>query len=136
MPLLWACSPEDDDKTKVIFSSFNKGSFSVRIFELKVDSTFRYYRNVHGNTTDVNGYWTMEKDTFNLYHKNTPKTLGALYHKKEYKNGIPTYGPYFQCVDTSSALFDLTYPNARGALQQYNPPRNLDFGVNRSKPEK
>ena len=70
MPLLWACSPEDDDKTKVIFSSFNKGSFSVRIFELKVDSTFRYYRNVHGNTTDVNGYWTMEKDTFNLYHKN------------------------------------------------------------------
>jgi hypothetical protein len=67
---------------------------------------------------------------------NKEKKGGRLYLQKRYRNGIPYYAPHFNCLDTSLILTDLTISDFRLALIQHNPPRNIDFGVSRSKLKK
>jgi hypothetical protein len=129
-----SCTPWDDDDTPLIFSSYNEGAFSIGIFEVKIDSTFRFWRNLHSREDEINGTWELNNDTFDLFVSDNK--VGRLYFQKRYRNGIPYYAPHFNCLDTSLILTDLTISNFRLALMQHNPPRNIDFGVSRSKPKK
>jgi hypothetical protein len=132
-----SCTPSDDDDTPLIFSSYNEGAFSIGIFEVKIDSTFRFWRNLHSREDEINGTWELNNDTFDLFvSDNKEKKGGRLYLQKRYRNGIPYYAPHFNCLDTSLILMDLTISNFRLALIQHNPPRNIDFDVSRSKPKK
>ncbi len=85
-----SCTPSDDDKTPVIFSSFNEGTMSARIFELKVDSTFRFWRDVGFKEDEVNGTWRLVNDTFNLYTRQIEmQKVGRLYVQKKFWMGYP-----------------------------------------------
>ena len=135
--LLAGCSPSDDDGTSVIFSMYAEGAMSAGIFEVKTDSTFRYWKGSLFKNEEINGTWTISNDTFDLFvSDHNERKIGRLYIQKRYYNGLPHYKPQFKCLDNNSILFDLTYSNARLMLRCHVPPQNIDFGIRRSKPKK
>ena len=124
--------PQDDDLTPVIISSYNEGNFSIRIFELKTDSTFRYWRNL-GKIYNTHGYWVRKADTFFLYNNDLDSVFyGKIFLFQEGNNTKP----YFELSKTNYSLQDMTIHNSRISLRYINPPKNLDFQVPRKKANK
>ena len=121
--LIWSCGPpKDDDPTAVIMSAYNESTFSLRMFELKVDSTFRYQRLLDLEDFDTHGSWKAVSDTFVLFSSSDPNhTYGRIVAQDPQ--------PLFLWDASDSALFDMTNPNCR--LVHHDPPKNVDFKVNR-----
>lgn len=92
-------------KVKTIISTYREGTFSIRTFELKTDSTFRFYRDVHWNEFWVEGVWEKKKDTYKLFKKDKKTGLGSFYFKN---NKL-----LFSLSSQDSSLVDLTNRNLR-----------------------
>lgn len=121
--LALSCTPpKDDDPTPVLMSAYNEGSFSIRIFELKVDSTFRYERHLSGTDYDTRGAWSVVNDTFVLHAKDD---LEYTYGRIVVQDPLPL----FIWDPRDSALLDMANPACR--LLVHDPPENIDFQVNR-----
>jgi hypothetical protein len=109
---------KDDDETPLIFSGFADNTFSIRIFELKTDSKFKYWRNVHFNKFIVEGFWLSRNDTFYLINK-VNENYGKIYFENKQ--------PKFEINPNDSTLIDLANPGIN--LTYHNPPININFGV-------
>lgn len=110
---------KDKRNTPSIFSAHYEGTFSTRTFELKIDSTFKFSRNLSGNRYIVDGVWTKQNDTFFLHAPTGKDNYGAIVARGNQS--------IFLWNSHDSTLIDMNNSNFR--IAHHDPPKKIRFRV-------